>query len=208
MEATTSLSYSRPMEISCDSLTSMSCRDPVAGFTAQPATRPAARVATTGSRGMAPKRSNRTQIKEGGCDLRLEGPLAHLGPFESSTQLDHAVDHNRIVFRNEGLAFGICHLHHAFEPLQDARSFYCLEICRVVVEPGNPALPVLHRADRLGGRSVPRDGAPLPGVGDVHEAARALPLIPVLERVGVMVDLLAHPTAGRQAHVQARACRA
>src|SRR2546426_7997143 len=174
------------MEISCDSLTSMSCRDPVAGFTAQPATRPAARVATTGSRGMAPKRSNRTQIKEGGCDLRLEGPLAHLGPFESSTQLDHAVDHNRIVFRNEGLAFGISHLHHAFEPLQDARSVYCLEICRVVVEPGNPALPVLHRSARLRSRTVTRAGTPLAAAGDVPSTAPALPLVPAPEPKGGM----------------------
>src|SRR2546427_12882138 len=120
------------MEISCDSLTSMSCRDPVAGFTAQPATRPAARVATTGSRGMARKRSNRTQIKEGGCDLRLEGFLTLLGPLESSPQLDHTVDQTRIDVRNEGLAFGISHLHPAFEPLQDARSVYCLEISRAV----------------------------------------------------------------------------
>src|SRR6266850_3767475 len=44
MDAATCWSYSRPMAISCDSLTSMSCRDPVAGFTAQPA---ATRAAST-----------------------------------------------------------------------------------------------------------------------------------------------------------------
>src|SRR3977135_1857904 len=47
MDAATCWSYSRPSAISCDSLTSMNCRAPVAGFTAQPANESDAR-----SRGM------------------------------------------------------------------------------------------------------------------------------------------------------------
>ena len=94
-------------------------------------------------------------------------------------------------------------LRHAREVRELFRARHGLRITVVVVEPGQSGGGVLLRRGRIRRGLLTGHRHPLRGIRDGDEAPARVALVPGVEAVGVVVDLLPHEASRGESHVRA-----